>query len=222
MGTLIWKSQTAKRCFVIRNLYGYCKNLSQTKRSKAAQARPGKPAPPSRLCRTCRRNRGADPVGRTSPRHPPASAARSGQGPRCQCLDRHARVSRTAEPESGHRQHAARHDRHQHRGDAPRRPRCGVERPDRSHGQPAGGRRLYLAIGGGAAGLVRRHPFPPDAGIPAAGRTGLGPRGRALWVGLNGFEPAPDDIVVTSGAQHALLAVVSSLIEPGDVIAPTG
>jgi DNA-binding transcriptional MocR family regulator len=41
----------------------------------------------------------------------------------------------------------------------------------------------------------------------------------ALWVGLNGFKPAPDDIVVTSGAQHALLSVVSSLIEPGDVIA---
>ena len=38
------------------------------------------------------------------------------------------------------------------------------------------------------------------------------------WVALNGFEPAVDDIVVTSGAQHALLAVVSSLIEPGDVV----
>lgn len=40
-----------------------------------------------------------------------------------------------------------------------------------------------------------------------------------LWVALNGFEPAADDIVVTSGAQHALLAVISSLIEPGDIIA---
>ncbi len=38
------------------------------------------------------------------------------------------------------------------------------------------------------------------------------------WIALNGFEPAVEDIVVTSGAQHALLAVVSGLIEPGDVI----
>ncbi|TCU29214.1 DNA-binding transcriptional MocR family regulator [Rhizobium azibense] len=38
------------------------------------------------------------------------------------------------------------------------------------------------------------------------------------WIGLNGFEPSAADIVVTSGAQHALLAAVSSLIEPGDVI----
>lgn len=38
------------------------------------------------------------------------------------------------------------------------------------------------------------------------------------WIALNGFEPSVDNIVVTSGAQHALLAVISSLIEPGDVI----
>jgi DNA-binding transcriptional MocR family regulator len=38
------------------------------------------------------------------------------------------------------------------------------------------------------------------------------------WIALNGFDPAMEDVVVTSGAQHALLAVVSSLIEPGDVI----
>lgn len=38
------------------------------------------------------------------------------------------------------------------------------------------------------------------------------------WIGLNGFDPAPENIVVTSGAQHALLAVISALIEPGDVV----
>ncbi|MBY5455542.1 PLP-dependent aminotransferase family protein [Rhizobium leguminosarum] len=38
------------------------------------------------------------------------------------------------------------------------------------------------------------------------------------WISLNGFDPSEDDIVVTSGAQHALLAVISSLIEPGDTI----
>lgn len=38
------------------------------------------------------------------------------------------------------------------------------------------------------------------------------------WVALNGFDPSEDDIVVTSGAQHALLAVISSLVEPGDTI----
>lgn len=38
------------------------------------------------------------------------------------------------------------------------------------------------------------------------------------WISLNGFEPAVDDIVLTSGAQHALFAVVSGLINPGDTI----
>lgn len=38
------------------------------------------------------------------------------------------------------------------------------------------------------------------------------------WIALNGLAPSVDDIVVTSGAQHALLAVISSLIEPGDVV----
>ena len=38
------------------------------------------------------------------------------------------------------------------------------------------------------------------------------------WIALNGFEPSTDDIVVTSGAQHALLAVISGLINPGDTI----
>ncbi|QHG74943.1 PLP-dependent aminotransferase family protein [Ensifer adhaerens] len=38
------------------------------------------------------------------------------------------------------------------------------------------------------------------------------------WIALNGFTPAVEDVVVTSGAQHALLAVVSSTVEPGDVV----
>ena len=38
------------------------------------------------------------------------------------------------------------------------------------------------------------------------------------WISLNGFTPAVEDIVVTSGAQHALLAVVSSILEPGDIV----
>lgn len=38
------------------------------------------------------------------------------------------------------------------------------------------------------------------------------------WISLNGFDPAVDDVVVTSGAQHALLAVISGLINPGDTI----
>lgn len=38
------------------------------------------------------------------------------------------------------------------------------------------------------------------------------------WISLNGFDPSTDDIVVTSGAQHALLAVISGVIEAGDVV----
>ncbi len=39
------------------------------------------------------------------------------------------------------------------------------------------------------------------------------------WIALNGFEPDIDDIVLTSGAQHALLAAIGSVIRPGDTIA---
>ena len=38
------------------------------------------------------------------------------------------------------------------------------------------------------------------------------------WIGLNGFEPPVQDIVLTSGAQHALLAVICGHINPGDTI----
>ena len=38
------------------------------------------------------------------------------------------------------------------------------------------------------------------------------------WIALNNLAPSVDDIVVTSGAQHALLAIISSVIEPGDVV----
>lgn len=38
------------------------------------------------------------------------------------------------------------------------------------------------------------------------------------WIALNGFERPIDDVVVTSGAQHALLAALSSFIGPDDVV----
>jgi DNA-binding transcriptional MocR family regulator len=41
----------------------------------------------------------------------------------------------------------------------------------------------------------------------------------ARWIALNGFTPPPENVVVTSGAQHALLAALCSFIEPDDVVA---
>ncbi|MCB5410413.1 PLP-dependent aminotransferase family protein [Pseudogemmobacter faecipullorum] len=38
------------------------------------------------------------------------------------------------------------------------------------------------------------------------------------WIALNGFRPPLSDIVLTSGAQHALLAVICGHINPGDTI----
>ena len=38
------------------------------------------------------------------------------------------------------------------------------------------------------------------------------------WIALNGFEPALEDIVVTSGGQHGLFAVMSGFVGAGDVV----
>ncbi len=54
--------------------------------------------------------------------------------------------------------------------------------------------------------------YQPPEGAPWARAAG------ARWVGVNGFTPNVDDIVVTSGAQHALFAILSSFIAPGDVV----
>ena len=40
----------------------------------------------------------------------------------------------------------------------------------------------------------------------------------AKWIALNGFSRPPEDVIVTSGAQHALLAILSTLVKPGDVV----
>lgn len=55
--------------------------------------------------------------------------------------------------------------------------------------------------------------YQPPEGSAWARRAG------ARWIALNGFERPAEDIVVTSGAQHALFAVISNLIDPDDVVA---
>jgi DNA-binding transcriptional MocR family regulator len=55
--------------------------------------------------------------------------------------------------------------------------------------------------------------YQPPAGAHWARAAG------AKWIALNGFSPSPEDVVVTSGAQHALLAILSSIIKPGDIVA---
>jgi len=47
------------------------------------------------------------------------------------------------------------------------------------------------------------------------------PRHRAVgakWIGRSGLTVSPDEVVVTSGAQHAILLALSTVARPGDVI----
>lgn len=54
--------------------------------------------------------------------------------------------------------------------------------------------------------------YRPDTGLPAHRSTA------ARWIGRTGLDVGPDDVVVTAGAQHALSVVLSSLLDPGDVL----
>jgi DNA-binding transcriptional MocR family regulator len=54
--------------------------------------------------------------------------------------------------------------------------------------------------------------YAPDGGAPAHRAAG------ASWMALTGLKLTPDQVLVTSGSQHALTAVMSALARPGDLV----
>ncbi|MGC9669014.1 PLP-dependent aminotransferase family protein [Planosporangium sp. 12N6] len=46
-------------------------------------------------------------------------------------------------------------------------------------------------------------------------------RAGAAWLAYGGFRPGADQVTLTAGAQHALTAAVSALVEPGTAVATT-
>jgi DNA-binding transcriptional MocR family regulator len=40
----------------------------------------------------------------------------------------------------------------------------------------------------------------------------------ARWIGTQGLEVSPEQIVVTSGAQHAIIVILAALLQPGDTL----
>jgi DNA-binding transcriptional MocR family regulator len=43
----------------------------------------------------------------------------------------------------------------------------------------------------------------------------------AAWLAYGGFRPDPDQVTLTAGAQHGLMAALSALVEPGTAVATT-
>lgn len=60
--------------------------------------------------------------------------------------------------------------------------------------------------------LAQLRDYTPPEGVTWAREAG------AAWVKQSGFEVDAADVVVTSGAQHALLVALSAIIQPGDVV----
>lgn len=56
-------------------------------------------------------------------------------------------------------------------------------------------------------------PYQPSAGRRAHREAA------AVWLGRHGLGVAPDEVVITNGAQHAIAVVLASLTRPGDRIA---
>lgn len=70
-----------------------------------------------------------------------------------------------------------------------------------------------LAKRGRLHGLLGYAPHAGTARHRAAG---------AEWISRSGLKVSPDEVVVTNGAQHAILLVLSTLTRPGDVILAEG
>lgn len=68
------------------------------------------------------------------------------------------------------------------------------------------------------AALARRSDFTglldyaPDGGAPAHRAAG------AAWAAMAGVNSAPEQVLVSSGSQHAMTAVFTALVQPGEVV----
>lgn len=66
------------------------------------------------------------------------------------------------------------------------------------------------AIAGGDTDPLLR--YRPDTALPSHRSVAAG------WIRRTALDARPEDVVVTAGAQHALSVILSSLLEPGDVL----
>ena len=88
---------------------------------------------------------------------------------------------------------------------------------DLSFNLPASGdqaRRLADALRNlaGSAALSSLLDYQPSAGMPAHRAAG------ARWVSRWGLDASPEAVVVTNGAQHGMMVVISAIARPGDLV----
>jgi DNA-binding transcriptional MocR family regulator len=72
------------------------------------------------------------------------------------------------------------------------------------------------------AGLVKRGRLDGLLGYSPHVGTARHRAAGADWIGRSGLRVSPDEVVVTNGAQHAILMALSTLARPGDVILAEG
>jgi len=82
--------------------------------------------------------------------------------------------------------------------------------PDGSDGRELGAALTELTRGGPLDQLLAYHPATATSRQRAVGAT---------FIGTLGHEVSPEQVVVTSGAQHAMGVVLASFMAPGDVLA---
>ncbi len=69
-----------------------------------------------------------------------------------------------------------------------------------------------LATLSGRSDLDRLLHYPPDGGLPEHRAAG------AAWIAATGLVAGAETVVVSSGIQHGLTAVLAALLEPGDLL----
>jgi len=60
--------------------------------------------------------------------------------------------------------------------------------------------------------LARLLGYPPEAGAPAHRAAG------AEWIARSGLKASADNVLVTSGSQHAMTALFAAVLRPGDLV----
>lgn len=73
-------------------------------------------------------------------------------------------------------------------------------------------------IRGTLQSIARRSSIRELLGYQHNGATAPQRAAAARWLEHSGLQPSPDQVVVTCGAQHALMACLATLCEPGDTV----
>lgn len=83
---------------------------------------------------------------------------------------------------------------------------------------PSGGIETQRALSDSLAAIAARPDldrlmvYPPDGGLPEHRAAG------AAWIAGSGLAATPETVVVSSGIQHGLTAVLAASLDPGDVL----